>query len=90
LLVKISLNNTVQEKNITYPTDDKNYKKVIKNCWKIADEEGRQKTKAGNVNAAMSKAKKTIAVDFNFPYLAHAAMEPLNCTAKIDGNKCGI
>lgn len=36
----VSLDSTVQEKNITYPTDDKNYKKIIKKCWKIADEEG--------------------------------------------------
>ena len=34
----VSLDSTVQEKNITYPTDDKNYKKIIKKCWKIADE----------------------------------------------------
>jgi IS5 family transposase len=26
----VSLDSTVQEKNITYPTDDKNYKKIIK------------------------------------------------------------
>ena len=36
----VSLDSTVQEKNITYPTDDKSYKKIIKKCWKIADEEG--------------------------------------------------
>lgn len=36
----VSLDSTVQEKNITYPTDDKNYKKIIKKCWKIADEAG--------------------------------------------------
>ncbi len=35
----VSLDSTVQEKNITYPTDDKNYKKIIKKCWKIAHEE---------------------------------------------------
>jgi transposase, IS5 family len=35
----LSLDTTVQEKNITYPTDDKLYKKIIKRCWKIADEE---------------------------------------------------
>ena len=35
----MSLDSTVQEKNITYPTDDKNYKKIIKRCRKIADEE---------------------------------------------------
>lgn len=35
----LSLDTTVQEKNITYPTDDKLYKKIIKACWKIADKE---------------------------------------------------
>ncbi len=36
----VSLDTTVQEKNITYPTDDKLYKKIIKKCWKIATAEG--------------------------------------------------
>jgi IS5 family transposase len=36
----VSVDTTVQEKNITYPTDDKLYKKIIKKCWTIADQEG--------------------------------------------------
>ena len=28
-----------RKKNITYPTDDKHYKKIIKKCWIIADKE---------------------------------------------------
>lgn len=36
----VSVDTTVQEKNITYPTDDKLYKKIIVKCWKIADKEG--------------------------------------------------
>jgi transposase, IS5 family len=32
----ISVDTTVQEKNITYPSDDKHYKKIIKWCWKIS------------------------------------------------------
>lgn len=36
----ISLDTTVQEKNITYPTDDKLYKKIIKNCVSIAENAG--------------------------------------------------
>lgn len=35
----VSVDTTVQEKNITYPTDDKLYKKIIKTCWKIAEKE---------------------------------------------------
>lgn len=36
----VSVDTTVQEKNITYPTDDKLYKKIIVKCWKIAEKEG--------------------------------------------------
>jgi len=35
----LSGDTTVQEKNITYPTDDKLYKKIIKECRNIAQEE---------------------------------------------------
>jgi transposase, IS5 family len=36
----VSVDTTVQEKNITYPTDDKLYKRIIKKCWRIAEDEG--------------------------------------------------
>lgn len=36
----LSGDTTVQEKNITYPTDDKLYKKIIAKCQQIADKEG--------------------------------------------------
>ena len=35
----LSADTTVQEKNITYPTDDKLYKKIIKKCQAIAEKE---------------------------------------------------
>ena len=37
--VVVSVDTTVQEKNITYPTDDKLYKKIIKKCWIISERE---------------------------------------------------
>lgn len=36
----VSVDTTVQEKNITFPTDDKLYKKIIARCQKIAQTEG--------------------------------------------------
>jgi len=36
----ISADTTVQEKNITYPTDNKLHRKIIKKCQKIAKQEG--------------------------------------------------
>ena len=38
--IVVSVDTTVQEKNITYPTDDKLYKKIIKKCLGIANKEG--------------------------------------------------
>lgn len=39
----VSVDTTVQEKNITFPTDAKLHKKIIKSCWKIIDDENLSK-----------------------------------------------
>jgi len=36
----IVVDTTVQEKNITFPTDSKLYRKIIGRCWKLADAQG--------------------------------------------------
>lgn len=37
---KVVVDTTVQEKNITYPTDTKLTHKIIRRCWKLADHNG--------------------------------------------------
>jgi len=44
----------------------------------------------GNVEASLGKAAKRIEADYEVPYLAHAPMEPLNCTVKVDGDRCEV
>lgn len=44
----------------------------------------------GDVATAFEKAKRSIDVQFTFPFLAHAPMEPLNCTVKISKNGCEV
>jgi isoquinoline 1-oxidoreductase subunit beta len=44
----------------------------------------------GDAMAALQKADRSIQAEFSFPYLAHAPMEPLNCTVKIANDKCEI
>ena len=36
----VYIDTTVREKNITFPTDYKLARKILKRCWKIADRNG--------------------------------------------------
>jgi IS5 family transposase len=37
---EVLVDTTIQEKNITFPTDAKPHKKIIEGCWKIVEKEG--------------------------------------------------
>lgn len=45
---------------------------------------------SGNVDDGLKSAAKVVEVDFEFPYLAHAPMEPLDCVIKFDGSSAEI
>jgi isoquinoline 1-oxidoreductase subunit beta len=57
---------------------------------KLAATPGLPASKAGDAQAALAKAAKTLDVEYSVPYLAHAPMEPLNCTVSITREKCEI
>jgi len=44
----------------------------------------------GNANKAIESASKTIDAVYEVPYLAHACMEPMNCTAHVRDDGCDI
>ena len=44
----------------------------------------------GNANQVIANADKTIAAVYEVPYLAHACMEPMNCTAYVQKDACDI
>jgi isoquinoline 1-oxidoreductase beta subunit len=44
----------------------------------------------GDVPAALAKAAKVIEAEYKVPYLAHAPLEPINCTAHVREGKCDI
>ena len=46
--------------------------------------------KAEGVDKALATAAKRIDVEYELPFLAHAAMEPLNAVADVTANKCEI
>ena len=64
--------------------------KLLETFRKLAATPGLPASQAGDAKAALAKASKTLDVEYSVPYLAHAPMEPLNCTVKISKDKCEI
>jgi isoquinoline 1-oxidoreductase subunit beta len=56
----------------------------------IADTAGTRAKSAGDAAGAMAGAARTVEAEYDFPYLAHATMEPLNCTVRIGPDKCEV
>jgi isoquinoline 1-oxidoreductase beta subunit len=46
--------------------------------------------KEGDAAAALAQAAKTLEAVYEFPYLAHATMEPMNCVVKLSADACEI
>jgi isoquinoline 1-oxidoreductase beta subunit len=63
---------------------------LLEEFRKLAATPGLPASQAGDTQAALAKAVKTIDVEYSVPYLAHAPMEPLNCTVSITQDKCEI
>ncbi|PTU76674.1 aldehyde oxidase [Pseudomonas indoloxydans] len=55
-----------------------------------AGKPGLPATSKGDTDAALAQAAKTVEADYEFPYLAHAAMEPMNCLVKLSSDRCEI
>ncbi|MBL4894169.1 MAG: xanthine dehydrogenase family protein molybdopterin-binding subunit [Emcibacter sp.] len=45
---------------------------------------------AGDVAGAFKGDHDTLTCKFDFPYLAHAAMEPMNCVAQVEGKRVKV
>jgi isoquinoline 1-oxidoreductase beta subunit len=63
---------------------------LLQDFRKLATTPGTPASQAGDVSAALAKATKTVDVEYSVPYLAHAPMEPLNCTVRITHAQCEI
>jgi isoquinoline 1-oxidoreductase beta subunit len=46
--------------------------------------------KTGNAAEGLKKAAKTLSAVYELPMLAHAPMEPMNCTADVKAGRCDI
>jgi len=56
----------------------------------LAGQPGAVARKEGDAAAALAKAAKKVDAEFVFPFLAHAAMEPLNCVVQLSKDGCEV
>jgi isoquinoline 1-oxidoreductase beta subunit len=56
----------------------------------LAGKPGKVARKDGDTAAALRGAAKVVEATYEFPFLSHAALEPLNCVVRIDREGCEI
>jgi isoquinoline 1-oxidoreductase beta subunit len=63
---------------------------ILAEYRRLAATPGKVARHEGDAAKAIDGAAKTLEATYEFPYLAHAAMEPLNCVAKLTDAGCEI
>jgi isoquinoline 1-oxidoreductase beta subunit len=57
---------------------------------KLAEKPGKVARAEGDAAAAIAGAATKLDATFEFPYLAHAAMEPMNCVMRLSDGRCEV
>jgi isoquinoline 1-oxidoreductase subunit beta len=83
LVAASSIEWKLPEKGVSSPAFSQHLRELASGVGAIAENEGK-------VEEKLPQAKKRMIAEYEVPYLAHAPMEPLNCTVKIDGGTCEI
>lgn len=55
-----------------------------------ADGDDEKDIKKGDVEKVFGNAEQLVEAEYRVPYLAHATMEPMNCTALVSADKCEL
>ena len=56
----------------------------------LAKQPGASAKQVGDVAKAFGSAARTIEATYEFPFLAHASMEPLNCVVRVGAQDCEV
>jgi isoquinoline 1-oxidoreductase beta subunit len=63
---------------------------IVADMAKAAQGAGAKVRSEGDPDAALGKAARVIEATYELPFLAHAAMEPMNCTVHVKPDSCEI
>jgi len=63
---------------------------IMEEYKRIAGRPGEIARKDGDAELAMAEAAKVIEAGYEFPFLAHAPMEPVNCVISVGAGSCEI
>lgn len=55
-----------------------------------SDDAGKADAEHGNAMKVIEGSERVIEASYTVPFLAHAAMEPMNCTAHVNGKTCDV
>jgi isoquinoline 1-oxidoreductase beta subunit len=80
--IKVQFTETEHDK-----TDTASIDQLLKNGL---TEDGAITRNQGDVTATLESTAKTLDVEYSAPFLAHATMEPMTCTAEVTKDRCEI
>jgi len=63
---------------------------ISKRYAALAEQPGKVARNDGDTTAALKGASKSFERVFEVPFLAHATMEPMNCTAEVRADRCDV
>jgi len=63
---------------------------IMKHYAQLAEQPGKVARNDGDAPAAIKGAPRSIDRVFEVPFLAHATMEPMNCTAEVTADRCDV
>src|SRR5262249_12885641 len=63
---------------------------ILAEYRRLAGIPGMTAKKEGDAAAALAQAAKTLDAVYEFPYLAHACMEPMNCVVRLSADACEL
>lgn len=72
------------------PIPDESSQSLREQMQKLTAAKGKVIREDGDPEGALAAAAKTLEAEYEVPFLAHAPMEPMNCIAHVEADRCTV